>query len=58
MKASPGLSENRVRDAAAFEMIDIDYAGLLFERQKAYICLFTFAVHLELELHPYQQRNF
>ena len=55
MKAPPGLlPEDRVRDAAAFEVIGIDYAGPLFLSggQKAYICLFTCAVyravHLEL----------
>ena len=55
MKAPPGLLlEDRVRDATAFEVIGIDYAGPLFLSggQKAYICLFTCAVyravHLEL----------
>lgn len=53
--APPGLlPENRVRDAAAFEVTGIDYAGPLLLRggQKAYVCLFTCAVyravHLEL----------
>ena len=51
MKTPPGLlPENRVRDAAAFEMIGIDYARSLFLSggQKAYICLLTCAVYLEL----------
>ncbi|XP_011706438.1 PREDICTED: uncharacterized protein LOC105461630 [Wasmannia auropunctata] len=55
MEASPGtLPEDRVRDAAAFEIVGIDYAGPLFLKggRKAYICLFTCAVyravHLEL----------
>lgn len=55
MEAPPAiLPENRVRDAATFEIIGIDYAGPLFlsEGSKAYICLFTCAiyraVHLEL----------
>jgi len=35
MKASLKLlPENRVRNAAAFEMIDIDYAGSLFLNDK------------------------
>ena len=48
------LPENRVREAAAFEVVGIDYAGPLFLKEgcKAYICLFTCAVyravHLEL----------
>ncbi|KMQ84824.1 integrase core domain protein [Lasius niger] len=53
--APPGLlPENRVRDAAAFEVTGVDYAGplLLREGQKAYVCLFACAVyravHLEL----------
>lgn len=55
MKASPGaLPLNRVRDAAVFEVTDVDFAGPLYLRgqQKAWICLFTCAVyravHLEL----------
>ena len=48
------LPENRVREAAAFEVVGIDYADPLFLKEgcKAYICLFTCAVyravHLEL----------
>ncbi|XP_011860574.1 PREDICTED: uncharacterized protein LOC105557822 [Vollenhovia emeryi] len=48
------LPEYRVRDAAAFEVTGVDYAGPLFlsKGHKAYICLFTCAiyraVHLEL----------
>ena len=41
------LPENRVREAAAFEVVGIDYAGPLFLKEgcKAYICLFTCAVY-------------
>lgn len=55
MTSTPAiLPENRVRDAATFEVTGIDYADPLFLREglKAYICLFTCAVyravHLEL----------
>lgn len=55
MEAPPAiLPEDRVRDAATFEVTGIDYAGPLFLSggQKAYICFFTCAtyraVHLEL----------
>lgn len=54
MTAPPGLlPESRIRDAIAFEVTGIDYAGPLFLKdQKAYIYLFTCAVyravHLEL----------
>ncbi|XP_039308955.1 uncharacterized protein LOC105206992 [Solenopsis invicta] len=52
--SSGPLPEDRVRDAAAFEVTGVDYAGPLFLKGgcKAYICLFTCAVyravHLEL----------
>ncbi|CAL1678890.1 unnamed protein product [Lasius platythorax] len=48
------LPENRVREAAVFEITGIDFAGPLFlrDKTKAWICLFTCAVyraiHLEL----------
>jgi len=50
--APANLPENRVRDAATFEVTGIDYAGPLFlrERLKAYICLFTCAVYRAVHL--------
>ncbi len=44
---APPLSLNRVRDAAIFEMIGIDFAGplILQGRGKAWICIFTCAVY-------------
>ena len=48
------LPVNRVRDAAIFEVVGVDFAGPLFLKggEKAWICLFTCAVyraiHLEL----------
>ncbi|XP_015189504.1 PREDICTED: uncharacterized protein LOC107073390 [Polistes dominula] len=51
---TPALPENRVRDAAIFEVVGVDFAGPLFLRDcgKAWICIFTCviyrAVHLEL----------
>ena len=52
--SSPSLQVNRVRDAIAFEIAGVDFAGLLYlkTRKKVWICLFTCdvyrAVHLEL----------
>ncbi|XP_015189684.1 PREDICTED: uncharacterized protein LOC107073510 [Polistes dominula] len=55
MRVNPAtLPLNRVKDAAAFQITGIDFAGPLYlrGRQKAWICLFTCAVyravHLEL----------
>lgn len=51
LETSPAiLPESRVRDAVPFEVTGIDFAGPLFliEGYKAYVCLFTCAVHLEL----------
>jgi len=54
VKAMEAPPENRVKDANTFEKTGIDFAGplFLFERYKAYICLFTCAVyrviHIEL----------
>ena len=55
MKADPTpLPVHRVKDAAVFEVIGVDFAGPVFLRaqQKGWICLFTCAVyravHLEL----------
>ena len=52
--APPALPEPRVRDAAVFEMMGIDMAGLLFLKDgcEVWLCLYTCAVyraaHLEL----------
>ena len=55
IEASPAtLPEERIRDAAAFEVSGVDFAGPLYLKRggKAWICLFTCAVyraiHLEL----------
>lgn len=55
MSADPApLPENRVKEAAAFEITGVDFAGPIFLRGdlEAWICLFTCAVyrvvHLEL----------
>lgn len=51
---SPPLPQDRVRDAIAFEITGVDFAGPLYLKsgQKAWVCLFTCAVyrgvHLEL----------
>ncbi|XP_072389367.1 uncharacterized protein [Diabrotica undecimpunctata] len=51
---TPPLSANRVREAVAFEVTGIDFAGPLFLKtgEKVWICMFTCAifraVHLEL----------
>lgn len=56
------LPLNRVRDAAIFELLGIDFAGSLFLREggKAWICIFTCAlyraVHFELTTSLYIER--
>lgn len=54
MVDSPPLPKDRVREASAFEVTGVDFAGPLYLKsgEKAWICLFTCAVyravHLEL----------
>lgn len=48
----PILPKNRVRDAATFEVIGIDFAGPLFltDGCKDYVCLFTCAIYRAVHL--------
>ncbi|XP_033221140.1 uncharacterized protein LOC117175541 [Belonocnema kinseyi] len=55
MKADPAhLPVHRVKNAAVFEVIGVDFAGPVFLRgkQKGWICLFTCAIYRAVHLEP------
>lgn len=56
---SSSLPLDRIREAAVFEIVEIDLAGAIFLKggQKIWICIFTCAVHMAMHFELTNTRN-